>query len=216
MLKSLGLVPAKRAGTATGRAFRRLFGRVLPGAEGDGAATGNDEYKESGHSNLNESSQSIDQNNSIQVRDSSDRDNANNAIHQNEHVNFKEIHHDSTPALIDIGNHDRQISTTTVPDSENMTTLSQQQLNQARGIDKENRPPIAASLEGSLSRLSLKDKDNAVCDDGTPLATEGQGYACPIVTAERAMHMHFTEEALDMVSFSHFTFEEAIRTARQR
>lgn len=87
-----------------------------------------------------------------------------------------------------------------------MPTVVQVQTNAYPIEDKENRPPdgglLAVELPTSLKKLSLQDVENLVPVAKTPLEhlqVENEVEEDPKVLAERARHLYFIGEALDMV-----------------
>ncbi|KAM5347160.1 hypothetical protein ACJ41O_010165 [Fusarium nematophilum] len=195
MLKSLGLSPAKKAGA---KAFRRLFGRVLPAAEA-GSATGTDEngrdkndHKKPSKENLSSHNNHQQTSRDTQARHSSSTDSADDA-----HVSTTGRDH-----------HRSHITTTETPSAADaMEPPQNQQLNPNHGLNKENQP---TALTESLARLSL-DGDNATSTPSTKVfAPAAPIFTDPAVVAERAMHMQFIEEALDMARLALKTNETPV------
>jgi tRNA-specific adenosine deaminase 2 len=191
VFKSLGLSPAKAAGA---KALRRLFGRVLPG-ETD-SASDTDQTGKGKSSNDN----NIQREKNSNVTDSSS------------------TKHQDTSAATD--NHQQQNHLTTAETSAATSDMVSPQKRVPQGIaDKENQPPNTAQLSDSLSRLNIGE-DKAVATSPKPVVSTAPAvaavdaapaveavpaapiYTDPAVIAERAIHMKFTEEALDMVSLS--------------
>lgn len=182
VFKSLGLSPAKKAGA---KAFRRLFGRVLPAGESD-SATGSAATSENGKNHTH------DETNSSQ-KDLSKESTRDNNQQQSAARSSTESHDNST-ARDD--QHPSHLTTATVPPPAAMA--SPQKKTDDR--NKENQPPNTSDLADSLARLSL-DHDNVTATPPTkPAAPAAPIFTDPAVVAERAMHMKFIEEALDMVS----------------
>lgn len=184
VFKSLGLSPAKKAGA---KAFRRLFGRVLPAGESD-SATGSAATSENGknhtHDETNSSQKDLSKENTRDSNQQSNRDNLPAPRSSTEpHGNTE----DSNPSHL--------TTTKATPSTEAMA--SPQKLAAER--NKENQPPDTSTLTDSLARLSL-DQDNVTATPPTkPAAPTAPIFTDPAVVAERAMHMKFIEEALDMV-----------------
>lgn len=184
VFKSLGLSPAKAAGA---KAFRRLFGRVLPG-ETDSAS----DTDQTGRGNSSNDS-------NIQ------REKSNKAIPDSSSTKYHNRHQQDA-----------------LTDTETFATASDMaspQKHVPQGIvDKENQPPGTAQLSDSFSLKIGEEKAIATspkpvvstapavaADHATPAAETVPAvpiYTDPAVIAERAIHMKFTEEALDMVSQS--------------
>ncbi|KAF4470338.1 TAD2-tRNA-specific adenosine deaminase 2 [Fusarium albosuccineum] len=201
MLKSLGLSPVKKAGA---KAFRRLFGRTTAAENESDSATGTSENGKNNSAQKNPSNERIHSNRNDQQQTSHDdlassspstdpADKRHNSTTENDH------HPSSNPTATE------SLSTT-----EDMASPRKQQINPRQGLNKENQPPSAAALSESLARLSL-DKDNATATlapkpvvPATPIFTD------PVVLAERAKHMQFIEEALDMARLALRTNETPV------
>ncbi|RSL88000.1 hypothetical protein CDV31_016157 [Fusarium ambrosium] len=189
MFKSLGLSPAKKAGA---KAFRRLFGRVLPAGESD-SATGSAATSENGKNHTH------DETNSSQ-KDLSKESTRDNNQQQSAARSSTESHNNETDQ------HSSHHLTTTVPPSAAMA--SPQKKTDDR--NKENQPPNTSDLTDSLARLSL-DRDNVTGTPPTkPAAPAAPIFTDPAVVAERAMHMKFIEEALDMARLALRTNETPV------
>ena len=94
------------------------------------------------------------------------------------------------------------LSSTAIPTAPGDMASPQKQYSQNEDVDKENQPPNASQLSESLARLQLQD-DKAISTSPkstTPVIPTAPIFTDPAVVAERAMHMKFTEAALDMVS----------------
>ncbi|KAF9778820.1 hypothetical protein IL306_002877 [Fusarium sp. DS 682] len=193
VFKSLGLSPAKAAGA---KAIRRLFGRVIP-AETDSASdtdqtgkTNSQKNNKKSHKNAHPSSSSTAKH---QTRQEEEDDNTN---------------------------------TDTSTDTSDMVSPKKKRV--PRGaVDKENQPPSTTQLTDSLSHLDIgEDKagstspkpvfttvhttstvDPVPATDAAPAALI---FTDPAVIAERAMHMKFTEEALDMARLALRTNETPV------
>jgi hypothetical protein len=182
VFKSLGLSPAKKAGA---KAFRRLFGRVLPAGESD-SATGSAVTSENGknHDETSSSQKDLSKANTRDNNPQSNRDNPSTPRSSTE------------PRDSSTTRNDQHLTTTkAAPSTEAMASPQKQ----AAERNKENQPPDTSTLTDSLARLSL-DRDNVTATPPTkPAAPTAPIFTDPAVVAERAMHMKFIEEALDMV-----------------
>lgn len=198
MFKSLGLSPAKKAGA---KAFRRIFGRVLPAGEGD-SATGSAATSENGKNHSHDEANSSQKDPSKEnTRDNNQRSNPNNLSTPRSSIEPLDSTQGSTT-------HDDQHlphhpTTTSVPPTETMASpQKQQQLKPNGDRNKENQPPSASDLSDSLAGLSLDRDDVTTTSPTKPVVPAAPIFTDPVVVAERAMHMKFIEEALDMVSRS--------------
>ncbi|EWZ39069.1 tRNA(adenine34) deaminase [Fusarium oxysporum Fo47] len=201
VFKSLGLSPAKAAGA---KALRRLFGRVLPG-ETDSAS----DTDQTGRGNSsNDNNTQREKNNKVNADSSSTK-------------------HQDTSAPTD--NRQQEDALTNIETSATTSDMVSPQKHVPQGIvDKENQPPNTAQLSESLSRLKIGEEKAvatspkpvvstapaaAAAEDAAP-AVEGVPaapiYTDPAVIAERAMHMKFTEEALDMARLALRTNETPV------
>ncbi|RSL40924.1 hypothetical protein CEP53_013075 [Fusarium sp. AF-6] len=191
MFKSLGLSPAKKAGA---QAFRRLFGRVLPAGESDsgtGSAATSENGKNHTHDETNSSQKDLSKES---TRDNNQQQSA--ARSSTESHNNETARDDQHPSHL----------TTTVPPSAAMA--SPQKKTDDR--NKENQPPNTSDLTDSLARLSL-DRDNVTGTPPTkPAAPAAPIFTDPAVVTERAMHMKFIEEALDMARLALRTNETPV------
>ncbi|KAF5631371.1 TAD2-tRNA-specific adenosine deaminase 2 [Fusarium tjaetaba] len=195
VFKSLGLSPAKAAGA---KAFRRLFGRVLPG-ETDSASASDTDQTGRGNSS-NDSNIQREKSNKTNPDSSSTK-------HHNRH---------------------QQDALTDTETSATASDMASPQKHVPQGIvDKENQPPSTAQLSDSLSRLKIGEKKAVAtspkplvstapavaADDAAPAVETVPGvpiYTDPAVIAERAIHMKFTEEALDMARLALRTNETPV------
>lgn len=177
------LSPLKTAGVAASKAFRRLFGRVLPAGE-ENATTGT-KTNTSGVASSPSSPPGATTAATTGTRpDVNDPDIAAEAHHRisGSHIN------------------DTVIAQTNDSGSEAMASRASGAMaahQKSSQLDKENRPPKSPSLAGSFARLSL---DNEISSDLKPEISALPVFRDPVVVAQRAMHMLFIEEALDMVS----------------
>ncbi|ESU14314.1 hypothetical protein FGSG_11590 [Fusarium graminearum PH-1] len=78
--------------------------------------------------------------------------------------------------------------------------------------NKENQPPSASQLSESLARLELQDNKSILTSPKpvTPVIPPAPIFTDPAVVAERAMHMKFTEAALDMARLALQTNETPV------
>ncbi|KAF4336402.1 TAD2-tRNA-specific adenosine deaminase 2 [Fusarium beomiforme] len=200
VFKSLGLSPAKAAGA---KAIRRLFGRVIP-AETDSASD------------------------TDQTGGTDSQNNNNNSSHksaENSSSSSAAKHQDTTIAS-DTRQEDDLTNTDASTDTSDM--VSPQKKRVPQGVaGKENQPPNTTQLAESLSRLNSGEAkavptspkpvfttvhaastvDPVTAADAVPAAPI---YTDPAVIAERAMHMKFTEEALDMARLALRTNETPV------
>ncbi|KAF4974748.1 hypothetical protein FZEAL_8382 [Fusarium zealandicum] len=202
VFKSLGLSPAKKAGA---KAFRRLFGRVLPAGESDSA----DGTNENGKNKAND-----ENNNNDRQKDLSKENLHNNNHPQASHEDHDQTASSSTPAdRVDNSTtteHHRPSLPTTTEAPSATDDMATPQMKSSRGLNKENQPPSAAALSESLARLSLSADDAPTTPPLKPVVPADSIYTDPAVVAERAMHMHFTEEALDMARLALRTNETPV------
>lgn len=192
VFKSLGLSPAKAAGA---KALRRLFGRVLPG-ETDSAS----DTDQTGRGNSSNDNNTQRENNNKTNADSSSTK-----------------YQDKSAAA---DNCQQQNALTNTETSATASDMVSPQKHVPKGIvDKENQPPSTAQLSDSLSRMKIGEEKAVAtslkpvvstapvvaAEDAAPAVESLPAvpiYTDPAVIAERAIHMKFTEEALDMVSQS--------------
>ncbi|KAJ4321971.1 tRNA(adenine34) deaminase [Fusarium piperis] len=206
MFKSLGLSPAKKAGA---KAFRRLFGRVLPAGETD-SATGSTATSENGKNHAHDETNSSQKDSSKEnTRDNRQQLNLDNLSTPRSSTEPRNNTQDSTTS--DDQHLSHHLTTTIVPPTEAMASpQKQQQLKPNGDRNKENEPPGASDLSDSLARLSL-DGDNATATPPTkPVTPTAPIFTDPAVVAERAMHMKFIEEALDMARLALRTNETPV------
>ncbi|KAL2689270.1 hypothetical protein Neosp_003322 [[Neocosmospora] mangrovei] len=195
MFKSLGLSPAKKAGA---KAFRRLFGRVLPAGESD-SATGSAATSENGKNNTHDETSSSQKNTSNEnTHDNNQQSNRGDLPNPRSSTEPHDNTQDSNPSHL--------TTTKAAPSTEAMA--SPQKLAAER--NKENQPPDTSTLTDSLARLSL-DRDNVTATPPTkPAAPAVPIFTDPAVVAERAMHLKFIEEALDMARLALRTNETPV------
>jgi tRNA-specific adenosine deaminase 2 len=197
MFKSLGLSPAKRAGTATSKALRRLFGRGSSAGDGEGTAasqTGSPDdeqadpsYSENTHNNHVDSP-------GAKSRGNNQRDNTTLATNDNALSSRQSLSSLNIQPTESENKTDSHIATETMAASQSL-----------QHPGKENRPPSTADITNVLSGLSLGNNDVAPAGKPVPVPAPVPTpiLSDPAVVAERAMHMKFTEDALDMVSSIH-------------
>lgn len=203
MFKSLGLSPAKRAGTATSKAFRRLFGRGPSAGEGEGAAPsghlGPDDEQADSNSSENTRHNHVD-NQHTKDRGNNHRDNNTTPVTDDNALSSR-----NSSSLLNIQAADSKDKSDPDFTSETMAAAQSTQQNQG----KENRPPPQVdNVTHLLSSLSLgKDEVAPAAKPApelepvpAPAPVPAPIFSDPAVVAERAMHMKFTEDALDMVS----------------
>jgi hypothetical protein len=199
VFKSLGLSPAKAAGA---KAIRRLFGRVMPG-EGDSVtATASANASASDTDQTGKFNASNERNHQKELEEDS---NSNEAQHKN---NTDSSSSPSSPksqtntTTTDYPQQQDNLTTTAKPAAAGDMQSLQKRPTQNGDADKENQPPSASQLSESLARLELQD-DKPISTSPksvTPIIPTAPIFTDPAVVAERAMHMKFTEAALDMVS----------------
>lgn len=186
VFKSLGLSPAKKVGA---KAFRRLFGRVLPAGESDStSATGSAATSETGNGK-----------NHIHIHDETNSSEKDLSNQQPNRDNPSITPSSEEPRDTSTTRNDQHLTATkAAPSTEVMASPKKL----AAERNKENQPPDTSTLTDSLARLSL-DRDNVTVTatpPTKPAAPVAPIFTDPAVVAERAMHMKFIEEALDMVS----------------
>ncbi|SCB65697.1 unnamed protein product [Fusarium graminearum] len=202
VLQSLGLSPAKKAGA---KAIRRLFGRVMPG-EGDSvtasasaSASDTDQTGKGNASNGSNDHQEIskDKNEAQQKRnpDSSSSPSATKSM-----------------TTTDYPQQQYNLQTAAIPVASNSMQSLQNRLTHNEDADKENQPPSASQLSESLARLELQDNKSILTSPKpvTPVIPPAPIFTDPAVVAERAMHMKFTEAALDMARLALQTNETPV------
>lgn len=203
--KSLGLSSAKKAGAATSKAFRRLFGRVLPGGGPEGAA---------GTAGSRTGSSSFDSNKPSGGRDYSNSNTRSpNERSRDELKNNKDEDKEDAPkSETQIQDEqrqtlDRQLSSTDISDNktqkttETGTALDKMAVAPAKDTNKENQPPSSTALAESLGGLTLKETDEKpVAVEKAPELISQPIDEDPAVVAERVKNLEFIGEALDMVS----------------
>ncbi|KAF5621494.1 TAD2-tRNA-specific adenosine deaminase 2 [Fusarium sp. NRRL 52700] len=200
VFKSLGLSPAKAAGA---KALRRLFGRVLPG-ETD-SASDTDQTGRGNSSNDNNTQ-----------GEKSNKANADSSSKQ---------YQDRSAAS---DNRQQQDALTNTESSATASDMVSPQKHVPQGIvDKENQPPSTAQISDSISRLKIGEEKAVatspkpavstapavVAEDAAPAVSTVPAapiYTDPAVIAERAIHMKFTEEALDMARLALRTNETPV------
>ncbi|UPK91774.1 hypothetical protein LCI18_002709 [Fusarium solani-melongenae] len=195
VFKSLGLSPAKKAGA---KAFRRLFGRVLPAGEND-SATGSAATSENGKNHTHDETNSSQKDFSKEhARDSNQQSNPDNLSAPRSSTEPHGNTQDSNPSHL--------TTTKSAPSTEAMA--SPQKLAAER--NKENQPPDTSTLTDSLARLSLNRDNVTATPPAKPTAPTAPIFTDPAVVAERAMHMKFIEEALDMARLALRTNETPV------
>ncbi|KAF4451765.1 putative TAD2-tRNA-specific adenosine deaminase 2 [Fusarium austroafricanum] len=180
VLKSLGLSPAKAAGA---KAIRRLFGRVMPGEIDSASDT-----------------------------DQTGRGNSSNGSSRHQENNNKTDSRSNPSAKTDNRQQKDDLTAAETPASATDMASSQKQRVPNRELDKENQPPNTTQLSESLSRLDIgEEKDfSTSLRPVAPAVPAVPIYTDPAVVAERAIHMKFTEEALDMARLALRTNETPV------
>ncbi|CAM1501572.1 Fc.00g035560.m01.CDS01 [Cosmosporella sp. VM-42] len=199
VFKSLGLSPAKKAGAATSKAFRRLFGRVLP-------AGGGREEVAASTSSTSASTTATGANSYDE-----DESNKNNKIGKDGHQN-KDTSAVSRPGREPREPQDPQLSSTTrttnSDPSTTLTTITPDKMTQVshQSLQKENQPPGLAAATDALAGLSLNDEKLAPATPIVPAPINED----PAVVAEREKNLRFIEEALDMARLALRTNETPV------
>jgi tRNA-specific adenosine deaminase 2 len=199
VFQSLGLSPAKKAGA---KAIRRLFGRVMPG-EGDSvtasastsasaSASDTDQTGMGNASNGSNHRQEISKdNNEPQPKSNTDFSSSPSALKSQ-----------TNTTTTDYPQQQEDLQTTATRATASSMQSFKNRLTQYGDADKENQPPGVSQLPESLARLELQD-DKSISTSPKPTTSViplEPIFTDPAVVAERAMHMKFTEAALDMVS----------------
>ncbi|KPM46473.1 hypothetical protein AK830_g234 [Neonectria ditissima] len=231
----------KKAGSATSRAFRRLFGQASPAGDGDGAA-GSTGSSSSGRNidSDGRDSRHLDGNTDANIRIHA-HDDANNARRNIDGAPPRTHHKAQASADNRQSSHSSTSSTpshrpdvkktpadperiqpkpetsTAQTETDVMANQQRQQL-KSKPVGKENRPPtpdaVADVLSDSLAGLSLGASDGAPAVKPVPvlpvLPILPPSLQDPAVVAERAMHMRFTEDALDMARLALKTNETPV------
>ncbi|KAM0558626.1 hypothetical protein ACHAO7_000865 [Fusarium culmorum] len=202
VLQSLGLSPAKKAGA---KAIRRLFGRVMPG-EGDSvtasasaSASDTDQTGKGNASNGSNDHQEISKDkNEAQKKRNPDSSSSPSATKSTTTTDYPQQQHN--------------LQTVATPVASNSMQPLQNQLTHNGDADKENQPPSASQLSESLARLELQDNKSILTSPKpvTPVIPPAPISTDPAVVAERAMHMKFTEAALDMARLALQTNETPV------
>jgi hypothetical protein len=198
VLKSLGLSPAKAAGA---KAIRRLFGRVMP-TDGDSASASDTDQTGRGNTS-NETGNQKDLKRNVQ--DNNNNNNAQATDNADSLPSSSIAKHQEIPSTKDHQQQDHPSTAETSANIHDMASSQKQRVPNAE-LSKENQPPNATQLSESLSRLELGD-DKAVLTPKpvVPVLPVAPIFTDPAVVAERAVHMQFTEAALDMVSLRYQT-----------
>ncbi|RGP60941.1 putative tad2-trna-specific adenosine deaminase 2 [Fusarium sporotrichioides] len=196
VLQSLGLSTAKKAGA---KAIRRLFGRVMPG-ESDGVTANNSDSASA--SDTDQTGKGNASNGSNHRQEISED---NNEAQQNRNPDSSSspsaLKSQTNTTTTDYLQQQENLQTTaTLASASNMQSL-QNQSAQNGDADKENQPPSASQLSESLARLEFQDDKSILTSPKpvTPVILPAPIFTDPAVVAERAMHMKFTEAALDML-----------------
>lgn len=198
----------KKASSATSRALRRLFGHASPAGDSDTAAGSTASLSASQNTNHHDPKQGDDNANSTDGTDGTDNTNNTDKSNQ-EHKNKPDTQQNTsspTPLYSSVRETSTELDTksaTSTSEAETDTKTdpmapNPQQPVKGHHVGKENIPPTPETLTDVLTRLSLDGGDSAPVVK--PIVPPAPSLQDPAVVAERAMHMRFTEEALDMVS----------------
>ncbi|KAH7158274.1 hypothetical protein B0J13DRAFT_618299 [Dactylonectria estremocensis] len=213
-----------KASSATSRAFRRLFGHAPTAGESEVAAgsivsssasqSTNRHHKQgdTNYHNNNNNTDGDDGNDNTGksstehkgiaktqgIASSSSSSFSSNPLHPS--VKKEQIDSDNKPPTT-------TTQTETDPKADTMSAHPQQQ-SKREHVGKENIPPTSDALAASLANLSLDASYVAPVVKPTPPPTSS--LQDPAVVAERAMHMRFTEEALDMARLALKTNETPV------
>ncbi|KAM0195181.1 hypothetical protein ACHAPA_011623 [Fusarium lateritium] len=201
VLKSLGLSPAKAAGA---KAIRRLFGRVMP-TDGDSVSASASDTDQTGRGNTsNETDSQKDLKGNVQDNNAQATENAD-PLPSSSIEKHLEI-----PSTADHQQQDHSSTIETSANTHDMASPQKQRLANAE-LSKENQPPNATQLSESLSRLELgEDKTVLTPQPVVPIVPIAPIFTDPAVVAERAVHMQFTEAALDMARLALRTNETPV------
>ncbi|KAM0355619.1 hypothetical protein ACHAPU_000003 [Fusarium lateritium] len=204
VLKSLGLSPAKAAGA---KAIRRLFGRVMPteseGASASASASDTDQTGKGNSGNKTDNqkglSEDVQGNNKTQATNNTDSSPSSSAANHQETTAITDHHKQDDPSAAEIP------ATTS-----DMVSLQTLRIPNAE-LNKENQPPNAVQLSESLSRLELGDDETVpTLKPSVPETPAAPIFTDPAILAERAVHMQFTEAALDMARLALRTNETPV------
>ncbi|KAH7020195.1 hypothetical protein EDB80DRAFT_746766 [Ilyonectria destructans] len=205
----------KKASSATSRALRRLFGHASPAGDSDTAAGSTASLSASQNTNHPDPKQG-----DYNANSTDDTDNINNTDKSNqEHKNKPDAQQNTcspTPLYSSVRKTSTELDTksaTSTSEAERDTKTdpmapNPQQPVRGHHIGKENIPPTPETLTDVLARLSLDGGDSAPVVK--PLVPPAPSLQDPAVVAERAMHMRFTEEALDMARLALRTNETPV------
>ncbi|KAK7413571.1 tRNA(adenine34) deaminase [Neonectria punicea] len=220
----------KKAGSATSRAFRRLFGHASPAGDGDGAAGSTGSLSTGQNIDSDHREPSIHNNKSNSSNNDDDANNASNHIDgtpprttrdkaQASSTENQQSTHFSTSSPPNVKKtptnpEGKPKTRTTEPESDTMAYQRQQV--RPQHIGKENLPPkpdaVTDNLSDTLASLTLG--ESAVTPVVKPvlpvLPILPPSLQDPTVVAERAMHMRFTEDALDMARLALKTNETPV------
>lgn len=197
VLKSLGLSPAKAAGA---KAIRRLFGRVMP-TDGDSASASASDTDQTGRGNTsNETHDQKDLKNKAQDNQNNNNNSAQATENADTLPDSSIAKHQEIPSTTDHQQRGYPSAAGTSVNIHDMASSQKQRVPNAE-LSKENQPPNATQLSEALSRLELGDDKTVLTPKpDVPVLPVAPIFTDPAVVAERAVHMQFTEAALDMVS----------------
>lgn len=203
--------PVKKAGAVISKTLRRLFGRELPAGEANvaadnktGASTTTDDVVivSSLSSRCSVSQSSLDNHQTANITGENPSADVQAQAEVERRPSEAGKHQPATTQAEESeAPHPREITPTTMPGY-------QKDLHQH---DKENRPPQPVSLDDAFANLKLSKGEAPVAPSSPakPAAPALPDFSDPAVVAERAMHMKFIGEALEMVwtpSSSHSRF----------
>ncbi|CAJ0548345.1 Ff.00g050990.m01.CDS01 [Fusarium sp. VM40] len=207
VLKSLGLSPAKAAGA---KAIRRLFGRVMP-TDGDSASASASDTDQTGRGNTsNETHDQKDLKNKAQDNQNNNNNSAQATENADTLPDSSIAKHQEIPSTTDHQQRGYPSAAGTSVNIHDMASSQKQRVPNAE-LSKENQPPNATQLSEALSRLELGDDKTVLTPKpDVPVLPVAPIFTDPAVVAERAVHMQFTEAALDMARLALRTNETPV------
>ncbi|KAF7551434.1 hypothetical protein G7Z17_g5008 [Cylindrodendrum hubeiense] len=204
----------KKASSATSRAFRRLFGNVPPAGDSDVAAGSTASLSASQTTDDHSSKQGHDKNSNSNTNtndnpDKSNKEHSDNTATQKDTSSSTPLDYSVRKTPVDSDNNPTASTTETETDTTTDTMVPhQQQPAKGQDVGKENIPPSPGALADALGHLNLGGGDAAPAVK--PIPPQTPSLQDPAVIAERAMHMRFTEEALDMARLALRTNETPV------
>ncbi|KAH7236350.1 hypothetical protein BKA59DRAFT_516868 [Fusarium tricinctum] len=203
VLKSLGLSPAKVAGA---KAIRRLFGRVMP-TDGDSASASDTDQTGRGNTSKETHDQKDLKN---KVQDNKNNNNAQATDNADSLPDSSIAKHQEIPSTTNLQQQGHSSTAATSANIHDMASSQKHRVPNAE-LSKENQPPNATQLSESLSRLELGDDKTVLTPKpDVPVLPVAPIFTDPTVVAERAVHMQFTEAALDMARLALRTNETPV------